>query len=108
VLVSFLFFLFFLFSGFLGAPNDIDVIAAGVVVDERGLPVTDASVTLLPPSVVTNTNVAGFFRTHFIDSGGSIGNFVLEVKKTGFKVARVNIVTGEHATLKIKLEAEDG
>ena len=98
-----------LLTGFIGDTGEMDVIAAGIVVDERGLPVSGASATILPPSVVTTTNDAGFFRTHHIVSGGSFPTLVLEVKKPGFKTAIVNIGNGgQLETLKIKLEAERG
>lgn len=99
---------FLLLFAFYGDPDERDFTATGVVVDERGIPVAGASVTLQPPSVTTTTNDAGHFQTRFMDSGGSISDFALEVKKPGFKVTRVKLGRGEYAALTIRLEAEGG
>jgi hypothetical protein len=64
------------------------VLAAGIVIDEGGLPVTGASVALLPPSVEATTNDAGYFRTSFANVDGSISTYVLEVKKSGEGLTR--------------------
>jgi hypothetical protein len=82
-----------------------EITAAGIVVDERGLPVADACITLLPPVMATTTNVAGFFRTHFGGSVQRTRSYVVEIKKPGFADARVVLQPGDHSTLKIRLEA---
>jgi hypothetical protein len=101
-------FLVLLFSGFLGDKFENDIIVAGVVVDERGVPVIGASVTLLPPAAVTTTNVAGFFQMQSNGSGPQNPGFMLDVSKPGLKTLRMNLGAGEHSTLRIVLETETG
>jgi hypothetical protein len=91
-----------------GDRYDVDFTAAGVVVDEQGLPVEGASVTVNPPGLATTTNVGGHFRLHTsLPEIERKGQLALKVGKREFNNETVKI-DGYETQMRIELKREKG